>query len=465
MTTTAAAAAGIDKIKHVVIVVQENRSFDSYFGTYPGADGIPMTNGKPSVCLPTTNANKCIRPYHETDDVNGEGPHGSKGFSDDVNKGAMNGFVRSAQEARQKCRSSPPPLICTLTQPTSVVGYHDQREIPNYWDYAHHFVLQDHMYSPSLSWSLPAHLYEVSEWSAFCKTHSPSSCKNEPDNYQSSYYWHPRNTHPIFAWTDLTYLLHRYRVSWRYFIQGGAEPDCANSDVTICRGVKQGATTPGMWNPLPSFDTVQVDQQLGNIVPLQSFFTMAKAGALPNVSWVTPSQINSEHSPARVSDGQAYVTRLVNAVMRSPDWSSTAIFLTWDDWGGLYDHLQPPHVDDNGYGIRVPGLVISPYARPGYVDHQVLSQDAYVRFIEDRWLGGQSLDPRNDGRPDPRPGVRERNPRLGNLLSEFDFKQQPAAPLLLPERPKTDLVEPPGYPSPLQECTGPCRTVGFGEAG
>ena len=148
----------------------------------------------------------------------------------------------------------------------------------------------------------------------------------------------------------------------------------------------------------------------------------------------------SEHPPARVSDGVAYVTSLINAIMRGPDWSSTAIFLAWDDWGGFYDHVVPPKVDGNGYGLRVPALVISPYARTGLVDHQVLSFDAYLKFIEDDFLNGQRLDPRTDGRPDPRPTVREDVPILGDLQNDFDFNQKPRAPVLLPVHPKTTLV-------------------------
>jgi phospholipase C len=129
------------------------------------------------------------------------------------------------------------------------------------------------------------------------------------------------------------------------------------------------------------------------------------------------------------------VTRLVNAAMRSKDWSSTAIFLAWDDWGGFYDHVRPPVVDQNGYGLRVPAIVISPYARAGYIDHQVLSFDAYVKFIEDDFLGGQRLDPTTDGRPDPRPDVRENAPILGDLTRDFDFTQTPRRPLILRPRP------------------------------
>jgi phospholipase C len=122
--------------------------------------------------------------------------------------------------------------------------------------------------------------------------------------------------------------------------------------------------------------------------------------------------------------------------MRSRAWSSTAIFLTWDDWGGFYDHVRPPAVDSNGYGFRVPGIVISPYARRGYIDHQQLSFDAFAKFIEDDFLGSQRLDPRTDGRPDSRPTVRDAVKGLGNLMHDFNFNQRPRRPLILPVKPR-----------------------------
>ena len=125
--------------------------------------------------------------------------------------------------------------------------------------------------------------------------------------------------------------------------------------------------------------------------------------------------------------------------MSGADWKSTAIFVSWDDWGGFYDHAKPPTVDENGYGLRVPGLVISPYARRGLVDHQTLSFDAYVKFIEDDFLGGARLNPKTDGRPDPRPDVRESAKILGNLVKDFNFAQKPRAPLVLNPHPVTDL--------------------------
>ena len=233
----------------------------------------------------------------------------------------------------------------------------------------------------------------------------------------------------------------------------GTEPDCENPADVTCGPVRQNANTPGIWNPLPWFDTVRADHQLGNIQDVTNFYAAAKNGTLPAVSWVVPSNAVSEHPPNPVSAGQSYVTSLVNAVMKSPDWDSTAIFLAWDDWGGFYDTVVPPTVDQLGYGLRVPAMVISPYAKRGYIDHQTLSFDAYDKFIEDDFLDGQRIDPRSDGRPDPRPDVREDEKVLGNLISDFNFNQSPMAPTVLPVDPKTTLTGTPMASPPVPGAT------------
>jgi phospholipase C len=432
--------AGIHRIKHVVVIMQENRSFDTYFGTFPGADGIPA-----GVCLPDPVSGACDQPFHTTADVNYGGPHGAANAAADVNGGQMNGFVGQAEKG-QKCTSTDPNCSpCTSAAAgrcIDVMGYHDAAEIPNYWRYARDFVLQDHMYEPNSSWSLPEHLFQVSEWSAFCTDPlNPFSCSNalESPNPVGA----PLSTTPLYAWTDITYLLHRAGVSWGYYVFKGTEPDCENDSAETCAPVQQGPKTPGIWNPLPHFTDVHQDGQLGNVQTLSNFFAAARAGTLPAVSWIDPNGKVSEHPPSLVSAGQTYVTGVVNAIMRSPDWNSTAIFLSWDDWGGFYDHVMPPAVDQNGYGLRVPGIVISPYARTGYLDHQTLSHDAYNKFIEDDFLGGQRLDPATDGRPDPRPNVRENSPVLGNLVSDFNFSRAPRAPEILPVCPQTDLTPTP----------------------
>ncbi len=327
-----------------------------------------------------------------------------------------------------------------------VMGYHTAAEIPNYWAYAKNFVLDDHMFEPVKSWSLPDHLWLVSGWSARCKNKSPTSCiTNILGPYGVTQFdqavtqeMATGTTTIDLAWTDLTWLLYRAHVSWGYYVQTGTQPDCGNDSAETCQAVPQSYTTPGIWNPLPLFTDVQKDKQLKNIQPLDNFLSQARRGTLPAVSWITPSNVDSEHPPSSVHAGQAYVTALINAIMESPDWKSSAIFVSWDDWGGFYDNVVPPTVDQNGYGLRVPSLVISPYAKQGYIDHQTLSSDAYLKFIEDDFLGGARLNPRTDGRPDPRPTVRESVPQLGNLANDFNFAQKPSPPLLLPTNPHID---------------------------
>ena len=429
------------RIKHVVVIMQENRSFDSYFGTYPGADGIPMNeDGVPSVCVPDPQNGRCVEPFHDPNDRNAGGPHGQKSATADIDGGRMDGFVREAENAGKDCANVDDPACAQGTGAPEVMGYHDARELPNYWAYAENFVLQDHMFEPNASWSLPSHLFMVSGWSAECTEHDqPSSCTNElegPDRptdlRKQERRGNTQTSTPDYAWTDLTYLLHKNGIDWGYYVAPGTEPDCEDDEATTCVAPKQNASTPGIWNPLPYFDTVKDDDQLDNIQDVSNFYVQAQEGTLPAVSWVVPSHRDSEHPPALVSDGQEYVTGLINALMSGPDWDSTAIFLAWDDWGGFYDHVPPPQIDQNGYGLRVPGLLISPFARQGYVDHQTLSFDAYLRLIEDLFVGGQRLDPETDGRPDPRPDVREEAAQLGDLLEEFDFSGPPRPPMVLP---------------------------------
>jgi phospholipase C len=441
-------SSGIHKIKHVVVIMQENRTFDTYFGSYPGADGIPMTAGVPTVCVPAGAPGKpCMRPFVDHADVNGGGPHGAANARADIDGGRMDGFVAQLRTAQKTCGDPNNPACASSTNHPDVLGYHTGSDIPNYWAYARNFVLQDHMFEPSASWSLPEHLFLVSGWSATCSRHAATSCTNNsiypkipfasglPTRRQLA----SRNA-PIYAWTDLTYLLHEHHVSWGYYVVAGLQPDCDDDAALSCHPGKQNSTTEGLWNPLPYFDTVRQDKQLGNIRDIGTFVGAARNGTLPAVSWVVPSDAVSEHPPSRVSAGQSYVTSLINAVMSGPDWDSTAVFLAWDDFGGFYDHVAPPTVDVNGYGLRVPGLVISPYAKRSYIDHQTLSFDAYLKFIEDDFLGGQRLDPATDGRWDPRPTVREDVPQLGNLVSDFNFDQRPRPPVLLPVHPRTTLT-------------------------
>src|SRR5262249_24351517 len=194
----------------------------------------------------------CIRPYHDRSDRNSGGPHGTDAFRADINHGKMNGFVRQAIDGRLKlCVKNPYDPVCTDGRSTDVMGYHTAAEIANYWTYARAYVLQDHMFASNSGWSLPTHLAMVSGWSAVCaRPYKPMSCKTDVSRPAM-----PRNgfargpiphTHysPYYAWTDLTYLLHKHGVSWRYYVAPGTQPDCVVADALDCPFKVQTATTP-----------------------------------------------------------------------------------------------------------------------------------------------------------------------------------------------------------------------------
>ena len=175
---------------------------------------------------------------------------------------------------------------------------------------------------------------------------NPLAPPDEPQN--------PTGRRPDYAWTDLTYLLHRHHVSWRYFVVKGAQPDCDDGAMVCERGQAERGHARDL-EPAALVRHGPARPPAARHRPDVALLPRPRSRArLPAVSWVTPSNRVSEHPPSLVTAGQAFVTSVVNAVMRSPDWSSTAIFLAWDDWGGFYDHVVPPKVDVNGYGLRVP---------------------------------------------------------------------------------------------------------------
>jgi len=215
--------SGIHKIKHVIVIMQENRTFDSYFGTFPGVNGLPK-----NICIPDPASGGCAKPYHDPNDLNGGGPHGQVDAIADINGGKMDGFVAQALKGKKGCSQTNNPAC--LGDQTDVMGFHDAREIPNYWYYAEQYVLQDRMFEPNASWSLPEHLFMVSEWSAHCTVNGdPKSCVNALQNPgtppDAKKHAGKLVQPPDYAWTDLTFLLHKNKVSWNYYVEGGTEPD------------------------------------------------------------------------------------------------------------------------------------------------------------------------------------------------------------------------------------------------
>ena len=391
--------AGLEKIDHFVFILQENRSFDSYFGTYPGADGLPA-----GICLPNPRGGPCIAPYHNTSLINRGGPHGWANAWADIAQGKMDGFLAQAYAGMSTVVAAP----CSITDaicapghdPRDVMGYHDYHEIPNYWDWAHLFVLQDHLFESVASYTLPSHLYVLAAQSG-------------------GYVGAPGQRRPTsFDFPVITQMLTGGKVSWKYYVTSGTAPDTENDEVVGSNAQQlQHPDKFSLFNPLPAFPRVMNDPgERSRLVDTAQFYADAKNGTLPQVSWVIPSGKVSEHPPSNIQAGMIYVTGLVNAVMQSPDWPTTAIFIGWDDWGGFYDHVEPPKVDALGYGLRVPGLLISPYARQGYIDHTTYSYDSWLKTVEERF----GVAPLTD-----------RDAHAADMLAGFDFNQPPRAPIVM----------------------------------
>jgi len=372
-TPPPAAPPGLEKIQHFVFIMQENRSFDHYFGTYPGAEGLP-----PGACIPNPAGGACVASYHDSQAVNQGGAHNWINALNCINGGLMNGFIAGATQP-----------------PGDVMGWHDSRELSNYWDYARLYVLQDRLFESITSYSLPAHLYMVAAQSGGYI----GTGQAEPQSY---------------AFSEITLLLGSGKIDWRYYVNHGKTAGAADGGAA---DVDSDETTYTFWNPLPAFPAVKNDPtQFGRLTNATQFYTDAQNGTLPQVSWVIPNSDLSEHPPGSIATGMNYVTGLVNAVMNSPEWNSTAIFIAWDDWGGFYDHVDPPKVDQYGLGIRVPGLVISPYARQGYIDHKTYSFESWLKLIEERF-GVKPMTARDN--------------TANDMSDAFDFTQQPRPPVLL----------------------------------
>jgi phospholipase C len=271
-----------------------------------------------------------------------------------------------------------------------------QADIPNYWSYAQQFGLGDNFFTSMATSSSPNHIAMIAAQNGVLyETYNQHGCFSAQNNliYSKLNTGNPFWSYPCHSITSLPTILDANGLSWRYY------------------------STTGIW------DAPQMIQPLAgspNDVHSQTqFIKDVQSGHMANVSWITPPGGNaSDHPPAPVEGAQDYVTQQVNAVMQSQYWNSTAIFLTWDDWGGYYDHVAPPQIDNLGLGPRVPLIVISPYAKAGYISHKLGEFSSFVKFIEKNW----SL---------PNLGQRDANLNISNLFDYFSFTQTPLQPLIL----------------------------------
>ena len=339
---TAAPQAGVPAIQHVIVIMQGGHSFDNYFGTRKGANGIPA-----GVCLPTApRSASCVQPYHLRQDQS------RAGLSDTlrttqraINGGKMDGFVAAQPN---------------VAIGTTAMGHLDRRDIPYYWSLADRFTLYDNFFASSQAGALPNRVAAVAGQDAGLVTNTP------PDGGIT--------VPTVFQQLDQAH------VSWRYYVQnfrGAASPP-----------------TPGQVIAAPLLAMPAVTGAPGgadHIVDSTLFFDDLADGQLPAVSYVSGT-VNSERSPLSPALGEFYVRTLVNAVLQSPAWSHTAILITYDDAGGWYDHVAPPVMGGATQGLRVPALLVSPFSRAGAVDHQALNT-ASIPGLIDKVFGLPALTP------------------------------------------------------------------------
>lgn len=363
-------------IKHVITLMQENHSFDNYFGTYPGADGLP-----PGTCMPidpTQPGGECVEPFPIRDQ-----PVVDLGHNRDIHEaqyrgGNMDGFIYAHRGSANNGN---------LT-----MGYYDDQEIPYYWNIADNYVLFDRFFSAAAGGSVWNHMYWVAG-----SPGNPVEDAVPPDGFG--------DTPTIFD------RLEESGVSWKFYVQN------YDPEITFrTRGGRGDRGSQVVWVPLLAYDRYIDDPELfSHIVDLSEYYRDLEQDTLPAVSYIVPSGA-SEHPPGSIQAGQRFVRTLINSLMRSETWKSSAFIWTYDDWGGWYDHVAPPSVDDFGYGFRVPALLVSPYAKRGYVDSTVHDYTSIMSLIERNW----GLEP-----------VAERDANANSLVDAFDFSQPARDPVLL----------------------------------
>jgi len=401
-------AAGLQTstpIKHVVFLVKENRTFDQLFGLFPGADGattgrmdgttVPLTQGIPDA-LPRDIVHSYARAL------------------DDYNDGAMDGFGYSPWAAK------------------AAYTVAERKNVPTYWRWAERYVLGDRFFASVNGPSFPNHLFTIAAQSG--GTHdnprpNPAAVNQAGSGFRKVWGCDARSGQtvevvneegyisqvpPCFDFQTEGDLLNGKHVPWAYY-----------SASYVQKGY--------IWSAYDAIGHIRkTNQWQEHVFPTDQLIDDIDDGRLPPVTWVTPRYQLSDHPEYSICWGENWTAEVVNAIMRGPQWKDTAIFLTWDDWGGFYDHVVPPQVDEFGLGIRVPLIVISPYAKQGFVDHTTGEFSSVLKFIEMNW---------------DLPALTRRDRSASDLSEAFDFAQEPRPPEPVPLR--TDCEgDPLGGPGP-----------------
>lgn len=388
-------------IKHFIVLMQENHSYDNYFGTYKRGDGLPR-----GVCMPVNTLDRsagCEKPFHIGGRALHDLGHNPRVFRAQYNDGRMNGFVNIFRAEGLPARHT-------------VMGYYDGRDIPYYWNLADHFVLFDHWFSAGAGGSVYNHMYWV------------TGTEGSSDD-----------TIPRGGFGKLPTIFDRLEkagVSWKFYIQS------YDPHITFRSRESTERRSQIVWAPLLDYARYLDNPKLSShIVDANQYYRDLRNGTLPQVAFMTPAGA-SEHPLGSIQAGEHFVRSLIGALVSSRYWSSSAFMWSYDDWGGWYDHVKPPYRDRYGDGFRVPALLVSPYARPGFIDHTDLDHTSFLKFIEQNW----NLKP-----------LALRDAHANDFMNAFDFSKPPARPFIVAD---VRGVKPPPPPKPF--IIYPAYSLGFG---
>ncbi|HEX6678380.1 MAG TPA: alkaline phosphatase family protein [Actinomycetes bacterium] len=354
-------------IRHFIMLMQENHSFDNYFGTYPGADGIPAGTCMP--LHPAKPAMGCVKPHHLGQGPRPDHSHDHKTALRQLHGGKLDGFVWALRLRQQ--------------DGSVAMGYYDRRDLPFHWAVADQYVLFDRFFSSSLQGGAFNHMF----WVAGRPT--------------------PGDAPTIFD------RLQARGISWKFYV-AGHDPGLNARTPPAKRDARWVRVTDDV--PILRMARFADDPGLAShVVDLSEYYRDLQEGTLPAVSFMVDYGA-SEHPAGNLELGQRLVRSLLNTLMASPAWKDSAFLYAYDDWGGWYDHVAPPKADAFGYGFRVPALLVSPYARRGYVDHTRLDQTAGIKFIEQNY----GLEP-----------LAARDAAASTFTGAFDFSRPPRSPSLI----------------------------------
>ncbi len=357
LVPTTAHAQGLQDVQHVVFIIKENHTYDNYFGQFPGGNGA-TTGYYRSKTIPLAHAADSVP------DICHSRACAWRAFDN----GAMDNFYFGSRR------------LAPYSQYT-------QSDIPLYWGLASQFVLADNFFTTVMGPSFPNHLISVGAYTG--AAHNPNNLALSGDGWGCDtkgqqvltikWGWHTFAP-PCFDVTTLPDELSAASVSWNYY-----SPPVGDIGY--------------QWSALDAINHIRYGKLWAQVVSSTRFATDATNGNLPAVSWLIAPLAYSEHPPSSVRAGMQWTYDQVQAVMNGPDWASTVIFITWDDFGGWYDHVAPPPADAAGLGFRVPLIIVSPFAKPGFILHDQADFVSVVRFIEERF-GLAPLGPRDSSASD-----------------------------------------------------------------